>query len=89
MRNQSLLVVKEKLQVGSIDDYSASYVIIQGIINTPQLSKDKIAKWFRNVQDGLFSSVTNLINGIVNEVKEAAAFPNANEKIANIFMGYV
>lgn len=75
------------MRTGSLNEYSASYLILQCIVGT-QSSIAPIADYFRNIQNEFVYSASNLINGIGAEIKEALNDPNPGEKFSNIFLGY-
>lgn len=75
------------MRTGALNEYSASYLILQCIVGT-QSSNAVIADYFRNIQEEFVFSGSNLITGLVAEIKEALNDPNPNEKFSNIFLGY-
>jgi len=86
-KNKSLLFIKEKLNYGSLEEFSGAFIVLQRVILTPGVSRETIAKWFFNLRENLVQSGATLIDAIIKEMKEAINSSNSIEKFANVFMG--
>ena len=87
LRNQGLLIVKEKLSSENMNDCASTLLILQAIINTQQ-TPSAIVEWFVELKEQIMVSGNNIINGIVTEIEDLLrGNGNQKEKVTSICIG--
>ena len=83
-----MVLAREKLLEGQLNDYAASLFIINAMLENPSVPQESLAEWFLYVWESLVVACHTTIEGIGKEIMDILNSTDPQQKIVNVYMGY-